>query len=129
MSNSEFTPDKLFTVEDANKCLPLVRAIVRDISSLSLQVQERRQRLSQLAREESSSANDPYAEETDQIRSQLESDIRELERFENELTELGVECKHGPDGIVDFPCMMDGRLVYLCSVSYTHLTLPTICSV
>jgi hypothetical protein len=77
-------------------------------------VQERRQRLSQLAREDEASANDPYAEETEQIRSQLERDIRELERFENELSELGVICKHGPDGIVDFPSMMDDRLVYLC---------------
>ena len=37
-----------------------------------------------------------------------------LQEFVDELRDLGVEPKNGPDGLIDFPSMMDGRLVYLC---------------
>ena len=32
----------------------------------------------------------------------------------DELRHLGVEPKNGPEGLVDFPAMIDGRPVYLC---------------
>ena len=31
-----------------------------------------------------------------------------------ELRDLGVEPKNGPEGLVDFPSLLDGRVVYLC---------------
>ena len=31
-----------------------------------------------------------------------------------ELEQLGVECKSLDSGLFDFPCELDGRVVYLC---------------
>lgn len=112
---TDHAPDdrKLFTVEQANATLPLVRAIVRDLAALSSEVIERRQRLTVLlaGRQRGS---DVYGEELAQIEEELEKDSHRLQEYVEELRQLGVEPKNGPMGLVDFPSMMDGRVVYLC---------------
>lgn len=117
MTKTSVYRDKLFTVEEANRTLPLVTAIVSDLVDRSLQVMERRQRLQELTARggsHTSGSNDPYAEEMDQIQTELEQDIREIAVYEEELRELGVESKNGADGIVGFPAMIDGEIVHLC---------------
>ncbi len=106
---------QLFTVEEANLRLPLVRAIVMDIVKLFEDVQERRERLS-VVRRGSSNDSKPtlYSEEVQQIEEDLEKDIERLEAFANELEDLGVELKDPTIGLVDFRTMFEGREVYLC---------------
>lgn len=108
------TPRKLFTLEEANAMLPLVRAIVQDLSRLSREVIERRERLLTLRGNRTASGNTPYSEELVQIEQELDNDASILGDYVEELTELGVEPKNGPEGLVDFPCLLDGRVVYLC---------------
>ena len=107
-------PEKTFTVDEANATLPLVRAIASDLASLSRDVIERRQRLAHLLTGRDLDPSDPYGEELAQIKQQVDQDTERLKGFVNELRDLGVEPKSGPEGLVDFPSMMDGRLVYLC---------------
>ncbi len=115
MTKSSVYPDKLFTSEKANRTLPLVSVIVHDLVRKSRNVMERRQRLHDLTSGRSESAvSDPYSEELDQIQGELERDIHEIERFEEELRELGVEAKNGGQGIIGFPAMVDGEIVHLC---------------
>ena len=109
-----YEPRKLFTVEQANAALPLVRAITQDLVQLSREVIERRERLALLTSGRSGSARDLYSEELLQIEDELEKDGQRLQGYVQELIELGVEPKSGPDGLVDFPSMMDGRVVLLC---------------
>jgi len=110
---------KLFTVDEANAALPLVRAIVKDLAELSREVIERRGRLQQLSPvrsvpSEAGDDEDPYASELAQIEEELEKDSRRLQEYVGELRELGIEPKNGPEGLVDFPSLLDGRVVYLC---------------
>ncbi len=109
-----YRPTKLFTVEQANAVLPLVRAITADLVQLSREVMERRERLVLLTAGRSTSAGDPYSEELAQIEEELEKDSQQLQAYVDELRELGVEPKSGPEGLVDFPCLVDDRLVFLC---------------
>ena len=44
----------------------------------------------------------------------FEKPVAEIEANVEELRALGVEPKNGPEGLVDFPAMMEGRPVYLC---------------
>jgi hypothetical protein len=104
---------KYFTVEEANRSLPLVRAIVGDIVRQFHTVNELRQRLSALTVEHRRPTSDPYSEELAHSQAELESQEGALESYIEELTKLGVELK-GPDGLCDFYSMMDGREVYLC---------------
>ena len=104
---------KVFTIAEANAALPLVRAICTDLAQLSQEVLDRRQRLAVL------SANRPgmrdvYSEELAQIEEELERDQLRLREYVEELMALGVEPKDPLQGLVDFPSVKDGRLVYLC---------------
>jgi hypothetical protein len=105
---------KLFTVEQANQALPLVRAIVKDLVDLSREVFERRQRLASLHGNRPRTASDVYSEELRQVEEEVERDTERLQEFAEELRTLGVEPKSGLEGLVDFPSTMDGRVVYLC---------------
>jgi hypothetical protein len=114
MTSEPYRPRKLFTVEQANAVLPLVRAITSDLVQLSREVIERRERLVFLSAGRSANARDPYSQELAQIEEELDKDGRQLQAYVEELRELGVEPKSGPEGLVDFPAMIDDRLVFLC---------------
>ena len=105
---------KLFTVEQVNAMLPLVRAIVKDLSALSREVVERRERLAHLLSGRTLETSDPYRSELVQIEDELEKDSRRLRDYVEELRDLGAEPKNGIEGLVDFPTIIDGRVVYLC---------------
>lgn len=104
---------KSFSVEEANKALPLVKAIVGDIVRQFQVVNELKQRLASVQNDRRRPSNDIYAEETAQSRAELDSEESKLATYIEELSRLGVELK-GPDGLCDFPSLRDGREVYLC---------------
>ncbi|HZZ73662.1 MAG TPA: DUF2203 domain-containing protein [Pirellulales bacterium] len=105
---------KFFTVEQANAALPLVRAITRDVAALSLDLLERKQRLAAIASQHRRQTNDPYSQELVQMEQDLAADTERLKEYIDELHALGVEPKNGPEGLVDFPAIIDGRPAYLC---------------
>jgi hypothetical protein len=104
---------RFFTIEQANKMLPLVRAIVRDIVELYRDLHERQERLERIHAAQKETASDPYREESQLAEQELTREAVRLEEYLDELRRLGVEFK-GWDGLVDFPCQMDGREVSLC---------------
>jgi len=116
---------KYFTVEEANKALPLVRMIVGDIVRQDRIVEDLQQRLSRLTSERRRPSNDLYSEELAQSQAQLDAEEVKLRSYIEELKRLGVEFK-GPDGLCDFYSLRDGREVFLCwrlgepEVSYWH---------
>jgi len=99
---------QLMTVAEANKRLPLVRAIVADITKHAQQLNERQERFDD--------------EKTRRGQDQPERDLelsREMERLEDlidELNQINVELRDPIPGHVDFPAMLDGRRVNLCWV-------------
>ncbi|MDA0283036.1 MAG: DUF2203 domain-containing protein [Planctomycetota bacterium] len=107
---------RLFTVEEANQRIPLVRVIVQDIVDLFRDVQQRRERLGNVKqlRSDGTSSNRFYSEELDQVEEELQRDEEKLSEFVRELHELGVEFKDPVLGLVDFPAQMDDRVVHLC---------------
>lgn len=104
---------KFFTVEEANKTLPLVKQIVEDIVRQFAVVDELKTRLSGIRGGRRSTTPDHYAEESAQSQVHLEAEEATLIGYIEELNKLGVELK-GPDGLCDFPSLRDGREVYLC---------------
>lgn len=114
MSAAEYKPAKLFTIEQANAMLPLVRAITADLSNLAREVVDRRHRLALLTAGRDWKPGDPYSDELAEIEARLERDALRLQEYVDELRQLGVEPKGAVDGLVDFPSLMDGRVVFLC---------------
>lgn len=114
MSSDRFRKRKLFTVEEANATLPLVRAIVGDLTDLSRDLVERQERLATLTPSSIRRSGDPYQQEMDQVERDLERDSGRVREYVEELLALGVEPKSATEGLVDFPAVIDGRKVYLC---------------
>lgn len=114
MVEQTYTPKRLFTQAEANAMLPLVGAIATDLAKLSHEVIERRQRLAHLLAGREIDLSDPYASELAQIEEEVRKDGVRLREYVEELEELGVEPKSGPEGLIDFPSSIDGHVAYLC---------------
>ncbi|QEH33789.1 hypothetical protein OJF2_23180 [Aquisphaera giovannonii] len=117
---------KYFSVEEANRTLPLVKAIVQDIVHQSRLVESLQQRLERVLRERRRPSEDMYSEELEQTQLELETQEEKLRSYVEELKSLGIELKSDEIGLCDFRTLMNGREVYLCwrlgepEVSFWH---------
>lgn len=124
---------KRFTVEDANRMLPLVRAIVEDLTRQQQVVDELNSRLKRLrgsARRPGSQTDSEYSDEMKEFEHDLILEVVKRDSFRHELFRLGL-VPGEPVGHCDFPSVMDGQDVYLCwiagepEVMYVHDPLET----
>jgi hypothetical protein len=115
--------ERIFTVEEANRTLPLVGRIVDDLVR-DHRIWEDKVREFELATVGSSPEHpDAIA---DLLQTEAQRLAREIEGYIAELNALGVIVKGMDTGLVDFRGQMDGREVYYCwklgepSVMYWH---------
>jgi hypothetical protein len=92
-----------FTLEQANKTLPLVRRIVADIVRSHGEIT--------LAQGELDTAK---ASEQPAIQQRLTQSLERLQDYVDELSEIGCELKDFRIGLIDFIGRHDGRDVCLC---------------
>jgi len=93
---------KRFTLDQANKALPLVTRIVRDI----VNTHERATQLQAKLEESTGRENG--------LQAQLDSALEQLQDYVDELGSIGVELKDYESGLIDFPGRHQGRDIYLC---------------
>ncbi|HST07267.1 MAG TPA: DUF2203 family protein, partial [Gemmatimonadaceae bacterium] len=98
--------ERSFTVEEANRTLPLVGRIVEDLVR-DHRAWEDKVREFELATVGSSPEHPDVIAELLQIEAQRLA--REIESYIAELSDLGVVCKGMDTGLVDFPGQMEGR--------------------
>lgn len=100
-----------FTVEMANRTLPLVRRIVEDI------VQQHRlwrEKILELDLVASAARPEDDAERVATLEREAQSLARDIDAFERELASLGIQLKDRRLGLIDFPSTMGDRPVLLC---------------
>ncbi len=112
MKTKQKTKKKYYTVAEANATLPLLRSILRDVTELAASLKERHQRLVGL--QSAGKIDQAHQEEIQHFVAEFESDQERMKAFEDELKELKIELKDYLTGLIDFPCLMDNREVYLC---------------
>lgn len=103
---------RLFTLEEAIEMLPAVRQIMQQIQGYRDDLEKAGtvlEALMVMATGETSLDAD-----IQRTRRAAEVAARELQQRLNELDVLGPEIKGIEQGLVDFPCERDGRVVYLC---------------
>jgi hypothetical protein len=105
---------KFYTVDEANATLPLLRSILRDITELAHELRERNERLNRVQVPAGATLGDAHREELKEMHAELERGQERMREFEQELKNLNVELKDYFTGLIDFPCWLDGRAVYLC---------------
>ncbi|MCG3179966.1 MAG: hypothetical protein BIFFINMI_02320 [Phycisphaerae bacterium] len=98
---------RFFTLAEANRALPLVSRIVADIQRAYRDAKAVR------ARAESHVAeNRTQAAQEEEVR--LDRVMDELNRYVEELAEVGAQLKDWDMGLIDFPAIHQGREVLLC---------------
>jgi hypothetical protein len=103
--------EKIFTVDEANRTLPLVRRILEDLVRDHTRWEEK-------VREFELATVGATPERPDAIAELLQIEAQRLavdiEHYIAELNDLGVICKGMGTGLVDFRGQMDGRDVFYC---------------
>jgi hypothetical protein len=101
-----------FTVDEANRALPLVRSIVSDVVTefrgMRDAGRERR------ALEVESSGNLDALKRIEERKNEVSERSGRIDGYLRELAELGVEVKDLEKGLVDFPGERAGRPVFWC---------------
>src|SRR5687768_8641942 len=98
---------KLFTLAEANELLPDVSANLKTIQKLYARIDTFRDaaRLAAVASEFGGGMQGG----ADYVQA-----LYEIGEITTELHELGVQLKDYSRGLIDFPCLRDGRIVLLC---------------
>jgi hypothetical protein len=101
-----------YTITQANRALPLVSRIVRDIVELYPRWRERVGEIERIAVEERAASDEGRVRALEREARTLEA---EIDRCIREIRELGLEYRLPLDsGLVDFPGELNGRPVWLC---------------
>jgi len=97
---------KLYTPQEANRALPLVRAIARDVRDTALRMRS--------AWAELQATEGVHGSRREALAGQLEEERERLQALNRELEELGVELKDPMVGLLDFRARRGDEEVYLC---------------
>ena len=114
---------RLFTLEEATALLPRLREEVAALREAAREVAAQRRRLAALERLPKLNG---FAGEAEEIAERLAALLRDSGERLDRLTSLGVEIKDLEQGLIDFPSLRDGRVVYLCwrideeQIAYWH---------
>lgn len=103
--DNQSTEDKrYFDVAEANRALPYVSRIVKDVKDTLSEVKQLRQTIETA----------PEDKQVDDLVRTYDAGVARLESLSDELTKAGVELKNAEMGLIDFPALVDGREVCLC---------------
>ena len=109
-------PKRRFSLEQANRSLPLVKRVVGDIVQTHAQAMK-------LQHEVERQASSKTGTGLKSMQEQLDSCMNKLEDFVDELSEIGCELKDYQAGLIDFVGKHEGRDVYLCwKLGEDHIT-------
>ncbi len=97
----------VFSLERANRSLPLVRRIVEDIQEASGKVADYQEEFERLAEQGN-------LEQANQAMLCLSKARQEYRQFCRELGQLGCCLSDGRAGAVDFPAIVEGKQTVLC---------------
>ncbi|MEE8105848.1 MAG: DUF2203 domain-containing protein [Planctomycetota bacterium] len=107
--------DKLFTLDEANRALPLVRSITRDAVSRYRAVKSEINALSSLNAQRAAGAEiaDATVDRQDQV---IARQLYEMQRLIDELEAIGCRLRDYQKGVVDFPAalMHEDQFAYYC---------------
>jgi len=103
---------RTFTLDEARALLPEVRALAEAMQADKRGFDEQRGLLRRAGEQSAGNGHGPSGSLA--ASGEAERRVQAIQQSMQRLTELGVEVKGIEDGLVDFPSLREGRLVYLC---------------
>lgn len=102
---------RLFTYEEASALLPVLRPILQSIQTEKRQLDDLHNELEKLTPAMRTNGHATQAAELELLITSL---VESIQADINTIHDLGVEIKDLDMGLVDFPSLREGRVVYLC---------------
>jgi hypothetical protein len=110
-------PHRIFTVDEANRLLPAIDAIFREMDAKSARARELSDLVADLEAYWGKPVEDPVHGEHARyaaLRQDLASTLQSLNEAAIRLNALGCELKDPNRGLIDFYSYVNGDLVHLC---------------
>jgi hypothetical protein len=106
---------KTFTLGEAQTVLPIVEALLRRAQGAGIRAGELEGEMQEL-NQKIFLAGGMFVDVATAARRRAERDkaVQEAKDTLSEIEEIGVQVKDLSQGLLDFPCVMDGRTVLLC---------------
>ncbi|MCI0650736.1 MAG: DUF2203 domain-containing protein [Planctomycetes bacterium] len=128
---AEITPgirskSRILSLEEANRMLPLLERIVRDIMKTWEQIIQKRTELEYLEKSPEAAAATNREDQVQELKADLNRLIDRINGYIREVEELGCFVEEFKRGVINFPSLYIGRKVFLCwkpgdaRVSYWH---------
>jgi hypothetical protein len=106
---------KTFTLSEAQMLLPVVESLLRKARAAGARAGELELEMQQLSqRIFMSGGMQVNVAKAARRRAEREKALQEARDTLAEIDEIGVQVKDLEQGLLDFPCVMDGRMVLLC---------------
>ena len=102
------TGRKYFTIDQANRSLVLVRRVITDVVGQYRHLLDLQEMIDDARMNSRSDAS------VEQAQREIVLVAQRLQECVSEIEQIGVELKDWSVGIVDFPCIHEGRHVCLC---------------
>jgi hypothetical protein len=104
---------QLFTLADASELLPRLQAILLELQEKKHVIDRLQEQIALLTGRASGNGH-LLAKDLNDKRTQSEGLSTEMNGLLEEIASMGCELKGIDEGLIDFPCQRDGRVVYLC---------------
>lgn len=107
MAEEVYQPRRVFTLDEANRTLPLVTRIIGDIVRVNGEMM-------QIYRQAEKLRAEGRSVKAEELSDSLQDRAEQVESLAEELDAVGCVCKDPQVGLVDFPARVEGRIVLLC---------------
>ncbi len=98
---------KYYTPKEANHQLEVVRPMVGELMSISERIRAHQPEIWSVVEKSAGNGGNPTL-------SKMLPDFDRLDLILHQLQDMGIEVKDLSTGLIDFPALKDGRVVYLC---------------
>jgi hypothetical protein len=106
---------KTFTIEEAQSLLPVLESLLKRAIEGKREAEQVESGLSELARRVANSGGMRVdVANVAKLRADMEAHMLRVRESIAEIDSIGVQVKDIENGLLDFPCSMDGQLVLLC---------------
>jgi hypothetical protein len=102
---------RLFTVAEANNLLPDVMPLLLELRSYKVSLDSAFAALSALT---PAMRQNGHAAQAQELESRIQELTAELADGIDQVTAMGIDIKSLDHGLIDFPSLRDGRVVFLC---------------
>ncbi|GJQ36615.1 MAG: hypothetical protein JETCAE01_26250 [Anaerolineaceae bacterium] len=98
---------KYYTPKEANNLLEIVRPMVEELMKIGERIRSHQPEIWSVVEKSAGNGGNPEL-------SKILPDFDRLDAILHRLQDMGIEVKDLASGLIDFPAMKDGRLIYLC---------------